>query len=112
MSNFVRFVRGLLADLVRPRVRLIAENTLLRQQLIVAERKIVDRVRWAPRRSRLSLIRRVFAAASSWLASLLVGYIRRDAYTCPAPCRRPDSVARADRGPREERNSHRAMRVM
>ena len=39
MIDFVRFVRGLIADLVRPRIRLIAENALLRQQLIVAERK-------------------------------------------------------------------------
>jgi putative transposase len=48
MIDFVRFVRGVIADLVRPRVRLVAENALLRQQLIVAERKIVGRVQWAP----------------------------------------------------------------
>jgi len=41
-------VVGLVADLLRPRARLVAENVLLRQQLIVAERKIVGRVRWAP----------------------------------------------------------------
>jgi len=42
--DFLRFVSGLLADLVRPRVELVAENVLLRQQLIVAERKIFGRV--------------------------------------------------------------------
>ena len=47
MIDFLRFVSGLLADLVRPRVELVAENVLLRQQLIVAERKIVGRVRWS-----------------------------------------------------------------
>ena len=48
MIDFVRFVRALMVDLVRPHARLIAENALLRQQLIVAERKIVGRVRWTP----------------------------------------------------------------
>src|SRR5260370_40603494 len=36
------------ADLVRRRVDLLAENALLRQQLIVAERKLAGRVRWTP----------------------------------------------------------------
>jgi len=36
------------ADLVRRRVDLVAENALLRQQLIVAERKLAGRVRWTP----------------------------------------------------------------
>lgn len=46
MIDFLRFVSGLVADLVRRRVELVAENVLLRQQLIVAERKIAGRVRW------------------------------------------------------------------
>src|SRR6266850_8114023 len=36
----------MVADLVRRRVDLVAENALLRQQLIVAERKLAGRVRW------------------------------------------------------------------
>src|SRR5438552_10634556 len=43
-----RFVVGLAADVVRRRAGLVAENALLRQQLIVAQRKIAGRVRWAP----------------------------------------------------------------
>jgi putative transposase len=46
--DLLRFVSGLAADLVRRRVELVAENALLRQQLIVAERKIAGRVRWTP----------------------------------------------------------------
>jgi hypothetical protein len=48
MRDLVRFLAGLVADLLRGRSALIAENGLLRQQLIVAERKLVGRVRWAP----------------------------------------------------------------
>jgi hypothetical protein len=48
MSDLLRFVAGLATDLLRRRAALIAENGLLRQQLIVAERKLVGRVRWAP----------------------------------------------------------------
>src|ERR1700737_3714593 len=44
--DLLRFVSGLAADLVRRRVELVAENALLRQQLIVAERKLAGRVRW------------------------------------------------------------------
>jgi len=36
--DFLRFVSGMGADLVRHCVDLVAENALLRQQLIVAER--------------------------------------------------------------------------
>src|SRR2546428_238093 len=46
--DLLRFVFGLAADLVRRRVELVAENALLRQQLIVAERKLAGRVRWTP----------------------------------------------------------------
>ena len=48
MSDLVRFLAGLAADLLRSRAALVAENGLLRQQLIVAERKLVGRVQWAP----------------------------------------------------------------
>jgi hypothetical protein len=48
MIDLLRFVSGLAADLVRRRVELDAENALLRQQLIAAERKIAGRVRWTP----------------------------------------------------------------
>src|SRR5258708_19052248 len=70
MIDFVRFVRGVIADLVRPRVRLIAENALLRQQLIVAERKIVGRVQWAPwQRFTIGL---AAGFAPAWRAAILL----------------------------------------
>src|SRR5437879_9531961 len=48
MIDVLRFVVGLAVDVVRGRAGLVAENALLRQQLIVAQRKIAGRVRWAP----------------------------------------------------------------
>ncbi len=48
MIDVLRFVVGLAADVLRRRAGLVAENALLRQQLIVAQRKIAGRVRWAP----------------------------------------------------------------
>ena len=48
MIDFLQFVAGLVADLVRGHAVLVADNALLRQQLIVAQRKIAGRVRWAP----------------------------------------------------------------
>ena len=45
MIDLLRFVFGLAADLVRRRVELVAENALLRQQLIVAKRKLAARRR-------------------------------------------------------------------
>ena len=48
MIDVLRFVVGLVADVVRRHAGLVAENALLRQQLIVAQRKIAGRVRWAP----------------------------------------------------------------
>src|SRR5213595_3290783 len=48
MIEVLGFVVGLAADVVRDRAGLVAENALLRQQLIVAQRKIAGRVRWAP----------------------------------------------------------------
>jgi hypothetical protein len=48
MIDVLRFVVGLAADVVRRRADLVAENALLRQQLIVAQRKLAGRVRWAP----------------------------------------------------------------
>src|SRR6267378_1108903 len=46
--DLLRFVFGLAADLVRRRVDLVAENAVLRQQLIVAKRNLAGRVRWTP----------------------------------------------------------------
>jgi len=48
MIDVLRFVVGLAADVMRRRTSLVAENALLRQQLIVAQRKIAGRARWAP----------------------------------------------------------------
>ncbi len=48
MIEVLRFVVGLAADVVRRRAGLVAENALLRQQLIVTQRKMAGRVRWAP----------------------------------------------------------------
>lgn len=48
MLDLVRFVRGFAKDLVRSRAALMAENAMLRQQLIVAERKVTGRVHWTP----------------------------------------------------------------
>jgi hypothetical protein len=44
MIDVLWFVVRLAADLFRSRVELVAENALLRNQLIVAQRKIVGRV--------------------------------------------------------------------
>src|SRR5467141_2974358 len=58
------------ADLVRRRVDLVAENALLRQQLIVAERKLAGRVRWTPwQRFMIVLTARV---APAWRAATLL----------------------------------------
>lgn len=46
MIDLLRFGLGLVADLVRGRAALLAENAMLRQQLIAAQRKIHGRVRW------------------------------------------------------------------
>jgi hypothetical protein len=48
MIDVLRFLVGLAADVVRRRAGLVAENALLRQQLIVAQRKLAGRVRWTP----------------------------------------------------------------
>ena len=48
MGDVIRFVAGLVADLFRSEAQLAAENALLRQQLIVAERKVKGRPRWTP----------------------------------------------------------------
>lgn len=47
MIDVLRFVVGVAGDVVRRRAGLVAENLLLRQQLIAAQRKIAGRVRWA-----------------------------------------------------------------
>src|ERR1035437_7280169 len=70
MSDLVRFVGGLVADLARRRARLVAEDAILRQQLIVAQRRIVGRVRWAPwQRFTMALAARV---APAWRAAVLL----------------------------------------
>jgi hypothetical protein len=47
MIEVLRFLAGLAADVVRRRAGLVAENALLRQQLIVTQRKIAGRpVEW------------------------------------------------------------------
>ena len=71
MIDVLRFVLGLAADLVRRRGGLVAENALLRQQLIVAHRKIAGRVQWAPwQKLTMALAARV---APAWReATLLV----------------------------------------
>jgi hypothetical protein len=48
MMDLLRFALGVVADFVRGRSALLAENARLRQQLIAAQRKIHGRVRWAP----------------------------------------------------------------
>jgi hypothetical protein len=48
MLDFLRFARDLVTNFFRPRLKLVAENALLRQQLIVAGRKVVGRPRWKP----------------------------------------------------------------
>jgi hypothetical protein len=56
MNDLVRFLAGLAADLLRGRAALVTENALLRQQLIVAERKLAGNAhrgsasQWAWRR--------------------------------------------------------------
>lgn len=48
MLDFLRFARGIVGHLFRSRATLLAENAMLRQQLIVAERKVTGRFRWMP----------------------------------------------------------------
>ena len=70
MIDFLRLVAGLVTDLVRGRAVLVAENALLRQQLIVAQRKIAGRIRWAPwQRFTIGLAVRIVPA---WRAAILL----------------------------------------
>jgi putative transposase len=70
MNDLVRFLAGLVADLLRGRAALVAENALLRQQLIVAERKLFGRVRWAPwQRFTMGLAARL---APAWRSATLL----------------------------------------
>src|SRR5260370_20371795 len=49
MAGFLRFLAGLGGDVFRARRALICENALLRQQLIVAERRLSGHCfRWRP----------------------------------------------------------------
>ena len=69
--DLLRFLSGLAADLVRRRVELVAENVLLRQQLIVAQRKLAGRVRWSPWQ-RLSIVLATRLAPAWRQATLLM----------------------------------------
>jgi hypothetical protein len=70
MSDLLRFVAGFATDLLRGRSALVAENAVLRQQLIVAERKLVGRVRWAPwQRFTMGLAARLVPA---WRSAMLL----------------------------------------
>jgi putative transposase len=69
MIDVLRFVLRLAVDLLRSRSALIAENALLRQQLIVARRKITGRVRWSPwQRFAMAVATRV---APAWRSAVL-----------------------------------------
>lgn len=70
MMDVVRFVLWLVARVVRRRAALVAENALLRQQLIAAQRKIRGRVRWTPwERFTMGLAARL---ASAWRTAVLL----------------------------------------
>jgi hypothetical protein len=70
MMDFLRFASGLAADLVRGHAELVAENAFLRQQLIVADRKIRGRVQWAPwQRFTMALAARI---APAWREATLL----------------------------------------
>src|ERR1700690_1273479 len=70
MMDVVRFVAWLVARVVRRRAALVAENALLRQQLIAAQRKIRGRVRWTPwERLTMGLAARL---APAWRTAVLL----------------------------------------
>src|SRR3989441_8071030 len=71
MIDLLRFVSGLAADLVRRHGELVAENALLRQQLIVADRKVAGRVRWTPWQ-RLTIVLAARVAPAWREATLLI----------------------------------------
>jgi hypothetical protein len=70
MVDVVRFVLWLVAGVLRRRAALVAENALLRQQLIAAQRKIRGRVRW----TRWQRFTMSFAAglAPAWRTAVLL----------------------------------------
>jgi len=70
MGEVVRFALWLVADVVRRRAELVAENALLRQQLIAAQRKIRGRVQWTPwERFTMGLAARL---APAWRTAVLL----------------------------------------
>jgi hypothetical protein len=99
MRDLLRFGAGLAADLLRSRTGLVAENGLLRQQLIVAERKTLllqpttilrwhragFRLFWRRRSRRLgrpptraaSLIRQMATSNPRWGAERIRGELRK-----------------------------------
>ncbi len=69
MIDVVRSVVWLLAAVFRRRAELVAENALLRQQLIAAQRKIRGRVRWTPwQRFTMGLATKGSPSSSQFLA--------------------------------------------
>lgn len=71
MIDLVRYLAGLAADLLRGRSALIAENALLRQQLIVAERNGAPEVLICDRDRKLgALFRRVFESVGARVVPL------------------------------------------
>jgi putative transposase len=70
MREVVRFAFWLVADVVHRRAELVAENALLRQQLIAAQRKIRGRVKWTPwERFTMGLAARL---APAWRTAVLL----------------------------------------
>src|SRR5271155_2354214 len=70
MRELVRFAFWSLAGVVRRRAELVAENGLLRQQLIAAQRKIRGRVQWTPwERFTMGLAARL---APAWRTAVLL----------------------------------------
>jgi putative transposase len=89
MLDLVRFLTGLAADLLRTRSALVAESALLRQQLIVAKRKLTGRVRWVPwQRFTMGLAARI---APTWRSCTLLAPARDD--PALAPTRLPALLA-------------------
>ncbi|MGO9836794.1 MAG: integrase core domain-containing protein [Polyangiaceae bacterium] len=70
MMDVVQFVVWLVARVARRRAALVAENALLRQQLIAAQRKVRGRVRWTPwERFTMGLAARL---APAWRTAVLL----------------------------------------
>src|SRR5215208_6387366 len=85
-------IAGTLADLIRSRPELVAENALLRQQLLVLRRS-VTRPRCTPTdRARLALLIVQPDTLLRWHRRLFRGYWRRKSRT-PSRARQPKVAA-------------------